>query len=106
MNPQDALLQPRAHLWAEYRRREPGPSDATERRTDQRPPLAQQLGQMSIKPAVILLDPLSQSVVAGVGLVNASWLLPAYWYGLPIADESLRIAMFLRLGGVYNSRRR
>jgi hypothetical protein len=60
----------------------------------------------AIKPGVILLDPLRQSVAAAMGRVNASQLLPGYWYRLPMADESLRITMFLRLGGVYNRRRR
>jgi hypothetical protein len=60
----------------------------------------------AIKPSVILLDPLRQSVAAAMGLVNVNYLLPAYWFRLPMADESLRVSVFLRLGGVYNSRRR
>jgi hypothetical protein len=108
MNPQDALLQSRTHLWADYRsesrgrpmRRKGGPTSApfgSAARADV---------DQAIKPDVILLDPLSQNVFAQVGLVNANQLLPGYWYGLPMADESLRITMFLRLGGVYNRRRR
>jgi hypothetical protein len=54
----------------------------------------------TIKPHLILLDPLRQSVFVGVGLVNANELLPAYLCWLSMADESLRITMSLRLCGV------
>jgi len=55
----------------------------------------------TIKPYVILLDSLGQSVSIGIGLVNLAYL---YW--LAMGDESLRITMFLGVGGLNNSRQR
>jgi hypothetical protein len=102
MNPRDAPLQPRSHLWAEQ------PSGATESGSSSGlfSSAARADVDQAIKPRVILFDPLSQSVSVGVGLVNVNYLLPAYWFRLPMADERLRVSVFLRLGGVYNSRRR
>ena len=60
----------------------------------------------TVKLNVILFDPPSQSVLVGVDLVNTYWIGAAYWHWLPMADESLRVTMLLRLGGVHNSGRR
>jgi hypothetical protein len=58
----------------------------------------------AIKPTVILLDPLRQSVVAAAGLPNQLLLAHPHWW--PMAYESLHVSVFLRMGGVYNGCRR
>jgi hypothetical protein len=56
----------------------------------------------TIKPRIILLNPLGQNVLLGVALVSANSVVLAW---LPMANDSLDVAMFLRLGSLHNSRR-
>jgi hypothetical protein len=57
----------------------------------------------TIESRIIPLDSLSQNVLLGVVLVSANSLVPACLNWLPMADDSLHVAMFLRLGRVRDS---
>jgi hypothetical protein len=86
---------------------EPRPS-ALRRETFRPPPVSSAARadfDQTIEPRLVLLDPSSESVFIGVNRLNPN-LVTAYYQWLSMADESLRIAMFLRLGCVNNSRRR
>jgi hypothetical protein len=48
----------------------------------------------TIEPRIIPLDSLSQNVLLGVVLVSANNLVPAGLDRLPMADDSLHVAMF------------
>jgi hypothetical protein len=60
----------------------------------------------TIKLRIIPFNPLSQNIFLGIVLASVNTLVLTCLDGLPMADDSLHVAVFLRLGRVHNSHRR